>query len=262
MTAWCAEQKYVARSLENVRALGDDKVEVLSSAEEIRRVCGLAGKDEWGSGNTGYVNWSSGWADAQGAMMWLREQVEKLNQVQFVTVSVKKVLIDYQTNTVSGVRLHDGSEMKAELTILAAGAWTASLIDLRGICKATGQVLCYTHISQEEEAAFAKRPTILNLSHGLFVIPPEKGLLKIARHGHGYVNPTVIPNPESDDPHDTITVSLPSPRSTTHPRSSRTKAKSSAAPSCTPSTHPSRIPRAHSSSLGSAGTRTRGTAIS
>jgi len=145
----------------------------LRSSEDIRRVCGLGGKDEWGSGSTGYVNWSSGWANAEGAMMWLREEVEKLKRVKFIEGSVKKLLIDHKTNTVSGVRLSDGGELKASLTILAAGAWTASLIDLRGICKATGQALCYMPISGEEEAVLAKQPTILNLSHGLFMIPPS-----------------------------------------------------------------------------------------
>ncbi|KAI8937045.1 hypothetical protein NX059_006264 [Plenodomus lindquistii] len=209
VTAWGPEQKYVSESLANVRAIGTDNTEVLNSAADIRRACGLEGTDEWGSGSTGYVNWSSGWADAEGAMIWLREKVEKLNRVIFVTSGVKKLLIDHKTNTVSGVRLHDGSELKASLTILAAGAWTASLIDLRDICKATGQAVCYMPISSTEQAALANNPTILNLSHGLFMIPPAKKLLKIARHGHGYVNPTTIPHPESEDPNETITVSLP-----------------------------------------------------
>lgn len=209
VTAWGPEQKYVTSSLENVRAIGTDKVEILNSPEDIQRVCGLEGKDPWGNGSTGYINWSSGWADAEGAMIWLREKVESLNRVKFVTKQVKKLLIDHKTNTVSGVRLSDSSELKADLTVLAAGAWTAALIDLRGICKATGQAICYMPISEEEQAKLGDCPTILNLSHGLFMIPPSKKLLKVARHGHGYLNPTTIPHPESDDPSETITVSLP-----------------------------------------------------
>ncbi|KAH9871858.1 hypothetical protein J1614_006116 [Plenodomus biglobosus] len=209
VTAWGPEQKYVSESLANVRAIGADKTEVLNSAADIRRACGLEGTDEWGSGSTGYVNWSSGWADAEGAMMWLREKVEKLNRVTFVTAGVQKLIINHETNTVSGVRLQEGKELRADLTILAAGAWTASLIDLRGLCKATGQAICYMPISSSEQAALANNPTILNLSHGLFMIPPAKKLLKIARHGHGYLNPTTIPHPESEDPNETITVSLP-----------------------------------------------------
>ena len=209
MTAWGPEQKYVSASLANVNAIGADKTEVLRSPADTRSACGLEGRDEWGCGSTGYVNWSSGWANAEGAMMWLREEVEKLNRVKFVEASVKKLLIDHKTNIVFGVRLSDSTELKADLTMLAAGAWTASLIDLRGICKATGQVLCYMPISSEEEAVLAKQPTLLNLSHGLFMIPPSAGLLKLARHGHGYINPTTVPHPESEDPDETITISLP-----------------------------------------------------
>ncbi|KAF1841927.1 FAD dependent oxidoreductase [Cucurbitaria berberidis CBS 394.84] len=209
VTAWGPEQKYVSSSLANVNAIGADKTEVLDSAEKIRRACGLEGKDEWGSGSVGYVNWSSGWANAEGAMCWFRERVEKLKRVNFVTGCVNKVIIDHKTNSVSGVRMSDASELKADLTILAAGAWTAALIDLRGICKATGQAVCYMPISADEEAALSNRPTLLNLSHGLFMIPPSNRLLKVARHGHGYLNPTTIPHPESEDPNDTITTSLP-----------------------------------------------------
>jgi sarcosine oxidase/L-pipecolate oxidase len=209
VTASGPEQKYVSDSLANVNAIGTDKTEVLSSPEDIRKACGLKGKDEWGGGCTGYVNWSSGWADAEGAMLWLREKVEQLGRVTFLQASVAKLLIDHATNTVSGVRLHDSTHLTADLTVLAAGAWTASLIDLRGICKATGQVLCYMPISPAEESILAQNPTILNLSHGLFMIPPSRGLLKVARHGHGYTNPTTIPHPESSDPDATITISLP-----------------------------------------------------
>lgn len=199
----------MSESLANVRAIGTDKTEVLNSPEDIQRACGLEGKDDWGSGCTGYVNWSSGWANAEGAMMWLHEEVVKAQRVKFVKATVEKVLIDHKTKTVSGVRLHDSTKLKADLTILAAGAWTASLIDLRGICKATGQVLCYMPVSASEEATLSKQPTILNLSHGLFLIPPSNGLLKVARHGHGYINPTTIPHSESEDTNETITISLP-----------------------------------------------------
>ncbi|KAF1968859.1 FAD dependent oxidoreductase [Bimuria novae-zelandiae CBS 107.79] len=209
VTASGPEQKYVGDSLANVQNIGVDRVEVLNSAEEIGRACGLEQNHDEACGRTGYVNWSSGWADAAGALVWLRKEVEKYNRVNFVVASVKKLLFDFEKDTVSGATLADGSELCADLTVLAAGAWSTSLIDLRGICKSTGQVLCYTPISAEEEAAMAKLPTILNLSNALFRIPPSKGMLKIARHGHGYINPTTIPHPESQNPNETITVSLP-----------------------------------------------------
>lgn len=209
VTASGPEQKYVGDSLANVQNIGVDNIEVLNSARDIGRVCGLEQTPEQACGRTGYVNWSSGWADAAGAMIWLRKEVEKFNRVNFVTASAKKLLFDFTTSTVSGVTLADDSTIHADLTILAAGAWSASLIDLRGICKSTGQVLCYMPISASEEASLSQRPTILNLSNALFIIPPAKRTLKVARHGHGYTNPTTIPHPESQDPNEKITVSLP-----------------------------------------------------
>ncbi|KAJ4350127.1 uncharacterized protein N0V89_008748 [Didymosphaeria variabile] len=209
LTASGPEQRYVGDSLANVQNIGLDKIEVLDSAQDIGRVCGLGRSEDDACGSTGYVNRSSGWADAEGAMVWLRNEVDKFNRVDFVVAPVKKLLFDFEKNTVSGATLSDGSELRADLTILAAGAWSASLIDLRGICKSTGQVVCYKPISAEEEAAIASRPVILNLSNALFMIPPSRGKLKIARHGHGYLNPTTIPHPESQDPKETITVSLP-----------------------------------------------------
>jgi sarcosine oxidase/L-pipecolate oxidase len=216
VTASGPEQEYVSSSLANVQAIGTDKVEILNSPEEIGRACGLSPAEKDGSlgtGITGYVNWSSGWADAEGAMRWLRIELEKLDRVKFITATVSRLLIDHTTNTVSGVYIKEPtststSKLTADLTILAAGAWTPSLLDLRGICKSTGQTLVYISLSAQDQTAFRKSPTILNLTSGLFIIPPSHRVLKIARHGHGYTNPTTIPHPEKED-EENITVSLP-----------------------------------------------------
>lgn len=157
------------------------------------------------------MNWSSGWADAEGAMRWLYDRVVSHGKVTLVTASVTRLAINHTSNTVSGAHLADGSTISADLTLLAAGAWTPALLDLRGICKATGQALVYMPISDSEQARLGDKPSLLNLSTGLFMIPPSDNLLKIARHGHGYTNPTTIPHPEADDPEtaEQITVSLP-----------------------------------------------------
>ncbi|KAF2280247.1 FAD dependent oxidoreductase [Westerdykella ornata] len=218
VTASGPEQQYVTESLRNVQAIGTDKTEVLQSSADIQRVCGLEsnssaeGNPAPAGGSVGYVNWSSGWADAEGAMRWLRCEVERFNRVEFLTGTVKKLNIDHARNTVSGVILEDGTTLEASLTILAAGAWSPALLDLRGICKSTGQALVYLPISDSEQAALGDKPTLLNLSTGLFMITPSRNMLKIARHGHGYTNPTTIPHPEappSATHEETITVSLP-----------------------------------------------------
>jgi sarcosine oxidase/L-pipecolate oxidase len=146
-------------------------------------------------------------------MRWFRTELEKLERVKFITATVSRLLIDHTTDTVSGVIIKDStstltSTLTADLTILAAGAWTPSLLDLRGICKSTGQPLVYISLSAQDQTAFRQNPSVLNLTSGLFIISPSDRVLKIARHGHGYTNPTTIPHPEKEDK-ESITVSLP-----------------------------------------------------
>lgn len=155
----------------------------------------------------GYVNWTSGWAHAEDGVKFMRKKVEALNRVEFKTAEVKRLL--FKDSVVEGVGLADGSSMTADLTILATGAWTPKLIDLRGIASATGQVLAYIDISEEEEKKYGQpgQPVILCEGDGMFIIPPRDRVLKVARHGYGYANPTTIPHPER--PNEAITVSLP-----------------------------------------------------
>ena len=162
-------------------------------------------------------------------MRYLRHRVESLNRVTFVHGTVRRLLFSADGNHVLGAHIADSNEiLHAELTILAAGAWTTSLVDLRGILQATGQVMAYIPLSDAEASELSKTPVQLNMSTGLFVIPPlpppptaeqhitsssssssssKQLFFKIARHAHGYTNPTKIPHPEL--PNQTITISTP-----------------------------------------------------
>ena len=143
-------------------------------------------------------------------MRQLRAEVEALNRVSFVTGTVTQLLIESTTSLVTGARLSSNENLTADLTVVAAGAWTPALLDMRGIAKATGQVLCYLPITSTEQASLAPNPTLLNFSTGMFLLPPSNQVLKIARHGHGYTNPVTIPHPEKPQKAaKTITVSLP-----------------------------------------------------
>lgn len=120
---------------------------------------------------------------------------------------------------VLGAVLEGGEEVRAELTIVAAGAWSGALVDLRGRAEARGQVLAYVSITEEEKERLKDMPALLNLSTGMFAIPPvdntsaspatqERGTanwaVKVARHAFGYANPTTVA-PEGE----TIVTSLP-----------------------------------------------------
>jgi len=237
LTSDADQPDYVAHSLENVLDLEKEclserkpwkKIQRLNCNADIERVTKTGGA----SGSTGYVNWNSGWADAEASMRWLYYRTKALNRVEFIESTVQRLLINHTHSIVEGAMLSNGQTLRAEQTILAAGAWTPSLIDVRGIVRATGQVLTYISLEPAEQEHLAKTPVQLNMSTGMFVIPPplpppssssailspeeeQNGIpkphrfLKVARHGHGYLNPISIPHPESANNVGKITVSLP-----------------------------------------------------
>jgi sarcosine oxidase/L-pipecolate oxidase len=230
LTAEAGQQDYVVKSLENVRALEGlqaekglelkpNAIESLSNYDELTAVTGTGGA----SGTSGYINRGSGWADAESTMRWLRKRVMAYRRVGFLSVGVEKLVFDTEEGVVAGVELCDGNYLSADLIILAAGAWSGSLIDLSGRVTATGQVLGYVELTNDEAEVLSQTPVQLNMSNGIFAIPPPhpskipqppsqmgKGTLylKVARHAWGYANPTSISHPENPENGDLV-VSLP-----------------------------------------------------
>lgn len=156
------------------------------------------------------------------------------DRVTFVTGTASTLLFDPITDAVLGVKLRDeddgdtsppssstaASTITADLTVVAAGAWTPSLLDMRGVATATAQVIAYFPLSEAEQADLGRNPTILDLSTGHYAITASGRELKVARHAYGYVNPVSIPNPEREattsgslEREKTILVSRPLPRS-------------------------------------------------
>lgn len=176
--------EYVTKSMENVKRAFGEKVQRLKDRDAIRVACKTGGV----TGESGYVNHASGWAHAEEGMRFLRRKVEAQPNVIFLTGEVEKLAYDEEGARVSGAWLKGGDVLKAELTILATGSWTPGLVDLTGRAVATGQVMGYVSLTEEEESRYKSMPVILNFSSGLFVIPPRDRILKIARHGVGYIN--------------------------------------------------------------------------
>jgi sarcosine oxidase/L-pipecolate oxidase len=192
---------YVQKSLENVRKLAGSRleglnikhIEELPNQDAIRRATGHSGV----SGDTGYVNWGAGWADAEAVMRYAIERLlrDSNGRVHLRTGSkVRRLLYEPMPadssgrSRCTGAMLEDDSCVTADFVILAAGAWTPTLIDLKGRAIATGQTLAYLQISDEEERALATKPAVFNMSIGMFIIPPRGKELKVARHGYGYRN--------------------------------------------------------------------------
>lgn len=227
MSAEKGGHEYVVSAMGNAEGLGY-KVEGLRSKESVQRVLRTGGE----GGERGYVNWGSGWANAGRAMeRCMRTVVEvakerkgnERGEVVFKRGRARKLIFrdgdGKEKRRVIGATLDDDSESLADLTIVAAGAWSGALVDLRGRAEARGQVLAHVSITDEEKERLKDMPVVLNLSTGMFAIPPIDNMpanlpaqemmtrdwvVKVARHAFGYVNPTRVA-PEGED----IVTSLP-----------------------------------------------------
>lgn len=251
LTAEHGNERYVMSSFRNVQELAksqstNDKrtlVEFLDTKDDVIR----ASKSGGASGPFGYLNQQSGWTDAEASMRWLRKQVEDAKRVTFITGRVTKLLFSSSKDKVLGaeyVKLDDDDSstppqtLTASLTILAAGSWTPTLLDLRGIVHCTAQPLAYIELSETEATDLSSMPIQLNMSTGYFVIPPPPSsqhipsstgeprlFLKVAQHSYGFAHPTTIPHPEphaATNGEKTIQISTPVPWHTPLPQEAST----------------------------------------
>ncbi|KAJ5390695.1 uncharacterized protein N7496_001763 [Penicillium cataractarum] len=202
-------KEYARKSYANVRAIEGDKVVFLPTQKDVLSVVPPYGEELDVAG--GYVNWGSGWSDAAAGVRFAKGLLDADGKVEFKTAEVERVLFDQSTPKpkAKGVVLVGGETVEADLVILATGAWTGKLVDLRGKAVATGQAIAYIKISDAEQKELENLPTILNFATGIFIIPPRDNLLKIARHAYGYRNPTTVPVPGANSSGQTMQVSLP-----------------------------------------------------
>lgn len=188
-------KEYARKSYANVRQIEGDNVTFLPTQADVLSVVPAYGSTLDVAG--GYVNWGSGWSDAAASVRYAKTLLDAEGKVIFRTGDVERVL--YSTDgakpKATGVVLTDGSTLEADLVVLATGAWTSKLVDLRGRAVATGQAIAYMRISDEEQRELESLPTILNFATGIFIIPPRDNLLKIARHAYGYRNPVEVSVP-------------------------------------------------------------------
>ncbi|CAI7655707.1 unnamed protein product [Penicillium glandicola] len=188
-------KEYARKSYANVRQIEGDNVVFLPTQADVLSVVPAYGSTLDVAG--GYVNWGSGWSDAAASVRYAKTLLDAEGKVVFRTGDVERVLYatDGAKPRATGVVLTDGSTLEADLVVLATGAWTSKLVDLRGRAVATGQAIAYMRISDEEQRELENLPTILNFATGIFIIPPRDNLLKIARHAYGYRNPVAVPVP-------------------------------------------------------------------
>lgn len=133
----------------------------------------------------GYYNPEAGWCDAASATKsYLR--VAESRGVNRVTGEVIELLMRHNGQGLTGVRLRDGTVLKAERVVIAAGAWTSSLLSpledelkladqdrIERQITAVGRLSAYYELSDDEAKHMmdTKLPVVV-IGGEIDIIPP------------------------------------------------------------------------------------------
>lgn len=150
------------------------------------------GKTLW---NHGYCNKANGFIDAAKAIKAYYKRAKSFPNVQFTFQAVERLVYEKGTNKATGVELINGTIYNCELVIVAAGAWSAKLVDLEGICFSTAIEVAWYKVTKEEENKWKDMAITTNLSTGINLFPPYEGEIKILRRSAGYKNTVNVPDP-------------------------------------------------------------------
>ncbi|TPX12692.1 uncharacterized protein E0L32_000869 [Thyridium curvatum] len=164
--------------------------ESFKSSEAARRTYPTLSGPLASPGFLGYHNKQAGWADARKAIAGLRDECI-IQGVSFVSGRAGTVIgfdRDGASGTIRAARTLAGTEVAADLFVLAAGAWAGSLVPMYNSTLATGQVLAFIRLSPEEMVKYERLPIYVNFSTGFFNFPPHQdtSMLKVVVHGWGY----------------------------------------------------------------------------
>jgi len=106
-----------------------------------------------------------------------------------------------------GVVLEDSTVIDADATLVAAGAWSNSLVDLQGLMSSSAIEVAWIKVTEDETKKWKNMPITTNLSTGFNIFPPYNGEIKCLRRSPGYRNTVTIRHPEDDSR--MIEISLP-----------------------------------------------------
>ncbi|EPX75226.1 L-pipecolate oxidase [Schizosaccharomyces octosporus yFS286] len=181
-----SDSMYRDASFNNLSVMGSPCTKI-HNTEDIRRIYSTW-YTELKAHQRGYVNQISGWADAEQSVKSVANYLVQQG-VTFVcgpSGTVKKLITD--DDKVVGVETMDGQNKSADLVVLAAGAWTASLLPEQQYRLLTvGQPVGFIQLTEEERKRYRNYPVLLDFESGFYSFPPTRdGLLKFSRHGFGF----------------------------------------------------------------------------
>ncbi|KAL4918389.1 FAD dependent oxidoreductase [Aspergillus aurantiobrunneus] len=88
--------------------------------------------------------------------------------------------------TCNGVETVDGTKYYADKVVLAAGAWSPTLIDLEDQCVSKAWVLAHIQLTPSEAALYKDSPVVYDGEYGFFFEPNEHGVIKVCDEFPGF----------------------------------------------------------------------------
>ncbi len=160
-----------------------ERLERLDSAAVARRFPAWAA-DKYPDG---YLNPHGGWAESGKTVAWLAQKARKQGVQVFEHCAFARLLEN--GSRIIGVQAKDGREFRADLTLLATGAWTPTLLpELADVMWATGQPVLHFCVSNPHEWQAPRFPVwAADIGRtGWYGFPAlADGTLKVANHGPG-----------------------------------------------------------------------------
>lgn len=152
----------------------------------------LGGTTYW---NKGYCNLEAAFIDAKECIQVYYDRCLEHPSIVFRCGSAVDQIIRVDKQA-KGVLLEDGKTISGDAVIVAAGAWSNSLVYLGDRLSPIGHEVAWIKVTPDEERRWKNMSITTNLSTGLNMFPPYRGEIKILRRSPGYVNTVMVPNPE------------------------------------------------------------------
>ncbi|KAI4619941.1 hypothetical protein J4E80_004465 [Alternaria sp. BMP 0032] len=140
--------------------------------------------EEYGKG---YFNREAGWCDAEKATQSFTKVALELG-VKRVTGDVQELLLSADQRNLAGVKLRDGQVLKADKIVLAAGAWTSSLMSpiedaleiqeqdrIERQITAVGRVSAYYTLNEQDtQSMIDETVPVIVIGGEVDIIPPSQ----------------------------------------------------------------------------------------
>ncbi|KAJ5658641.1 uncharacterized protein N7484_002290 [Penicillium longicatenatum] len=128
----------------------------------------------------------------------------------------KRPLFAADGTTCTGVETVDGTKYHGDKVVLAAGAWSPTLVDLDDQCVSKAWVYAHIQLTPKEVSEYKNIPVIYDGEYGFFFEPNENGVIKVCdefpgfsrfkqHQPYGASSPKLISVPRSHAQHPTDT---------------------------------------------------------